>query len=263
MKRNLKPLFFVIPLIFIIILSNRYNNKLDSDENIETQSPDESVFVWNNANNTKNINTLAQMYDSIVHFYQHIYTADECIKSKSAYFEEYPDFKQEIEGRLFIDTLKDGIVKVNFTKTVTINNKEEKFPAYLIFKKHQKRWKIYVESDLYTDRELSTGAQIKNDAVQGDFNGDGIMDYMWIETPQNAGDEYKIRFSGPIVPIILTDFSGGTLINAGDLDGDGADEVGILPLWTTDCPTDCVVYTFKGYQWTSPLSPQSGEQTGK
>jgi hypothetical protein len=216
----------------------------------ETQklSFDELTSIWNEANNNKDINELRSLYDTIVHFYQYKYSVDECIKSKLEYFEKYPDFKQKIEGRIFIDSLKDGFVKINFTKAVIKGDKEEKTAAYLVFRRHNGSWKIFAESDLNTDRLLSSGAQIPVNAVEGDFDGDGITDYMWLETISKT-EECKIRFSGNIAPVIVGTCLGGSPVNEGDLNDDGSDEIGLLPIWETSCWKGYFVYTFKENQW--------------
>jgi hypothetical protein len=216
----------------------------------------ELIEIWNEANNTKNINVLRSLYDTIVHFYQYKYTVDECIKRKIEYFEKYPDFKQIIEGKIFLDSLKNGLVRINFTKTTIKNNEEEKVAAYLIFNRRSEGWKIYAESDLQTDRLLSSGAQIPSNAIKGDFNGDEIADYMWLETLSKT-EECKIRFSGAIPPLIVSTCLGGSPINEGDLNNDGADEVGLLPIWESSCWKGYFVYTFKDNQWLEALEPIS------
>jgi hypothetical protein len=250
-------LFIGIGLMFLFSACNGCSsNKNDSGKQEPEVSLEELVTIWNNANNNKDINVLRSLYDSIVHFYQYKYTIDECLKSKTGYFAEYPDFKQNIEGKIFIDTLKNNFVRINFTKKVFQNNEEKQIPAYLVFIKHNNVWKIYAESDLYTDRLLSTGGQIPSNAVAGDFDGDGVTNYMWLEVMDET-EECKIRFSGPIPPVIISTCLGGIPVNEGDLDGDGADEVGILPVWESSCWKGYFVYTFKDNQWIEALDPIS------
>jgi hypothetical protein len=233
------------------------SKKIEPEKREQTEiSLDELVKTWNEANNNKDINVLKNLYDTIVHFYQYKYTADECIKSKIEYFRKYPDFKQKIEGKIFIDSLKAGLVRINFTKTSVRENEEEKVAAYLIFIRHGATWKIYAESDLKTDRLLSSGAQIPGNAVEGDFNGDGITDYMWLEIVGKT-EECKIRFSGAVPPIIISTCLGGSPVNEGDLNGDGADEVGLLPIWESSCWRGYFVYTLKENRWVEAFEPIS------
>lgn len=48
---------------------------------------------------------------------------------------------------------------------------------------------------------------------------------------------------------------GGKLDNLGDLNGDGRDEIGLLPDWFTSCWHDYLVYTFKKGEWTYAVPP--------
>jgi hypothetical protein len=256
MKKFFEILFVSLCSIYLLVsCSGCGNRKIDPIKNGKTElSLDELIVVWNDANNNKDTGVLRNLYDTLVHFYQYRFTVDECIKNKIEYFDKYPDFVQKIDGKTLVDTLKTGLVRINFTKTVIVNGEEKKIPAYLIFSKYDGQWKIRAESDLNTDRLLSSGAQIPGNALKGDFDGDGMTDYMWLESIAKT-EECKIRFSGNIPPIIISTCLGGSPVNEGDIDSDGADEVGILPLWETSCWKGYFVYTFKNGQWIEALEP--------
>jgi hypothetical protein len=258
MKKIFEVLIMSLCLIYLLESCNGCGSKKIDSEVHKTSEPlpDKLVEVWNEANNNKDINVLRSLYDSVVHFYQYKYTVDERLKRKVEYFGKYPDFKQIIEGKIFIDSIRDGLVRINFTKTIIKDNEEEKVAAYLIFVKRNAGWKIYAESDLKTDRLLSSGAQIPGNATEGDFNGDGITDYMWLETVDKT-EECKIRFSGAIPPIIVPTCLGGSPVNEGDINDDGADDVGLLPVWESSCWKGYFVYTFKENQWVEALEPIS------
>ncbi|MDR1339045.1 MAG: hypothetical protein LBK58_03195 [Prevotellaceae bacterium] len=253
MKKFVEVLFVSLCLIYLFASCNGCGGKKTEPEKREL-SLNELTSIWNEANNNRDINVLKSLYDTIVHFYQYRYTFDECIKSKIEYFEKYPDFKQKIEGKIFIDSIKTGFVRINFTKAVIRGGEEEKVAAYLVFRRHNETWKIFAESDLNTDRLLSSGAQIPGNAVEGDYNGDGITDYMWLETIDKT-EECKIRFSGNIAPLIVGTCLGGSPVNEGDLNDDGTDEIGLLPVWETSCWKGYFVYTFKDNQWLEALEP--------
>jgi hypothetical protein len=215
------------------------------------------------------------------------YTVDECIESKVECFEKYSDFSQRLEGEISIDSfmddvefvdneaiirskrpdsdfdalwiwfpngkrVKDELVKINFTKAMTDGKKEEKIESYLIFRKDKGTWKIFAESDLMTDRLLAPRAE--GPTVAGDFNGDGIVDYMWLEMFEFNG-EGEIRFSGDIPPLILDYVGlGGIPFNEGDLNDDGTDEIGFRPTPEMGVGKMHHVYTFKKNKWVELLS---------
>jgi hypothetical protein len=253
MKKFFEILFVCFCLFFLFDACNGCGSK-KTDPQKQECSFDELVAIWNDANNNRDMIVLKNLYDTVVHFYQYEYTADKCIERKIEYFEKYPDFKQKIEGNIFIDTLKDDVVRINFTKTVIKESDEEKVAAYLVVRKMDATWKIFVESDLNTDRQLSSGGKIPDDAVKGDFNGDGIIDFMWLEILDKK-DECKIRFSGNIPSVIINTCLGGSPVNQGDLNCDGADEVGLLPMWETSCWKGYFVYTLNQGQWVEAIEP--------
>ena len=79
------------------------------------------------------------------------------------------------------------------------------------------------------------GDSYERDTIQGDFNGDGKIEYAYSES--NPAEYYSldevddgklnnITFSNPTIPAIETEFQIERLTNEGDLNGDGMDEIG-------------------------------------
>ena len=59
-----------------------------------------------------------------------------------------------------------------------------------------------------------------------------------------------LRFSNPRLPAISkVNCIGGAPINLGDLNGDGGDEIGLLPEWFSSCWTNYFVYTCRAGKW--------------
>jgi hypothetical protein len=107
---------------------------------------------------------------------------------------------------------------------------------------------------------------IPSDAVSGDFNGDGILDYMLIQKPELASNNEEcvgdcisyIKFSDPSIPEIEVPNSiGGTPSNLGDLNGNGTDEIGLLPDSFSSCWREYFVWTFTNQSWGYLVDPFS------
>lgn len=79
------------------------------------------------------------------------------------------------------------------------------------------------------------GDSYERDTIQGDFNGDGKIEYAYSESNPaeyycldevDDGKPNNITFSNPTIPAIETEFQIERLTNEGDLNGDGTDEIG-------------------------------------
>ena len=107
---------------------------------------------------------------------------------------------------------------------------------------------------------------IPADAISGDFNGDGKLDYMWLQKPEILPNEEDcvsgcvsyIRFSDPSIPTIEVPNSiGGSPSNQGDLNGNGTDEIGLLPDWFSSCWREYFVWTLTNQSWRYLVEPFS------
>lgn len=136
----------------------------------------------------------------------------------------------------------------------------------------EKTNKLVKEDDLITTKNSSNlkNVKIPKDAVKGDFNGDGKLEYMWLIPPKivnTAGEEgmsecadgdctaYLIFSDKSIPSIKINNCIDGIPDNLGDLNKDGTDEVGLLPGWFTSCWMSYSVWTLKNAQWVYAVQP--------
>ena len=223
---------------------------------------------WIIAHLSKDIATFSDLYDDVVSFYGTKKDKNAALESKLKLFKKFPELQQQIYGDIQFEKQTDGTIKSSFIKRVKVNENQKitDYPAYLIFKKLNNAWKIAVESDLQTDRNIAkkrNSVDIPKNAIRGDFNGDGNLDYMWMIPPKLKEDdceggicENQIKFSDSSIPTIKIQTSiGGKLSNLGDLNNNGTDEVGLLSSWFTSCWQPYYVWTYKNGNWIYAVKP--------
>lgn len=107
--------------------------------------------------------------------------------------------------------------------------------------------------------------KLPEDAVKGDFDGDGRSEYVWLVPPEVSEDmdckdecNSYLRFSKATLPAIEQDNCiGGTPDNLGDLNEDGGDEIGLLPQRAMGCWVGYYVYTYRAGRWKPLVGPIS------
>ncbi len=231
------------------------------------------IRQWNRAHHPDSTAAFLSLYDAEVIYYKTTFPKEKCLEKKRSFFAKHPDYEQEIIGRIQLDTLAAGELKGSFVKEVRFNGETKRYAAYLHLKKRESGWKISTEGDETTDLNLQKKkmAALPADAskIAGDFNGDGKQEYMWLERPafpsgdmeENFGEcqgecNCMLRFSDASIPAIeLSMCIGGLPENKGDLNGDGTDEIGILPDWWTSCWRSYFVYTLKAQNWEHLVAP--------
>jgi hypothetical protein len=113
-----------------------------------------------------------------------------------------------------------------------------------------------------TTRSVGNGTGMAGDTVWGDFNGDGMKEFLWVTGAWDSVQHCKqnctcrILCSDKRFPVLDTrhEIWEGTLMNEGDLDGDGADDVSLAGFnegsWGI-----CYVYTFRKGRWREGVPP--------
>ncbi|WP_100609978.1 hypothetical protein [Confluentibacter lentus] len=120
----------------------------------------------------------------------------------------------------------------------------------------------------YNGEEYSfkKGDRSDTENAKGDFNGDGITEYIFIEKPTFA-DEYGecigncncyLKFTNEnITPIKIENCIGGIPENLDDLNNNGNDEIGIQVNWWSPLGGRYQVFTFKNGEWKYLVDPIS------
>lgn len=263
MKFKATEIILILFLIFITFLESCKNlpDTTSEQASLDVSEIDYLIIEWNKAHISKNIAALSNLYDNSVLYYGTQTEKNICLENKLSFFNKNTDYYQQITGKIKYEKIDSAEIKCSFVKRVTFNKKTNQYPAYLIFTKSQDKWKITTEGDSVTDRNI--GRQIPQNAITGDFNGDGKLDRAWLVfTPESecldcSGDcTCYIKFSEPsISQIVIQNCIGGNPNNLGDLNKNGSDEIGLLPDWCTSCWRDYNVYTLKEDKWIFAVEP--------
>lgn len=251
---------------FFITLAGLFLIACNDNTSKKTATVQKSMIEqWNKAHNSKDVGLLSPFYDNTIMFYGTARSRNQCLEAKLSVFQKNPDYFQQMIGEPEIEKISDSETKYSFLKRVTINQKTNDYPSYLILSLKGTEWKITTEGDLVTDKNLAKAKEIKipKEAIKGDFNGDGVLDYAWLVPPKQSecGDcsgtcDGYIRFSDPDIPSIkIKSCIGGSPNNLGDLNKNGSDEIGILPQWCTSCWRSYEAYTFKNEKWINAVEP--------
>ena len=224
------------------------------------------VNQWNDAHNTKDVGQLSDLYSENVNFYQTELDKNSVLEKKLSFFKKNPDYVQIILGEIRIDNLDENHVKCNFVKRVIINGKTTDYPSYLVISRTDATCYIQTEGDMVTDQNLVNrsrkSSNIPDGAIKGDYDGDGTYEYMWVESPKLNQDDNDcigectsyIRFNDKLISTISVESSIDlTLINHGDLNEDGADEIGVLPTWFSSNWKSFKVYSKKTGNWNEVI----------
>ena len=117
----------------------------------------EIVEKWDIAHNTKNDESLCEIYADTVYYYQSSYTLSKVIASKQRLFEKNPLFHQE-SVNIEMYPNEDGSYKIEFDKRVWTDYSDDEYksyPSYLIVTYIGSSWRITTESDKVTDANLA------------------------------------------------------------------------------------------------------------
>ena len=217
---------------------------------------------WNRYHAPGKLDSLAYLYaDTVSFFYgQDGLSAQLCLEKTKDVFSKFSNFSQRIdsvEWRVYPhgDTSRSRVI-CWFFKTVVADNVSKRYDAYLNFQwnNSQQRYQIINEGDAETDENLDIMSVAAEQIFEsGDYNGDGVSEKMWLQLEKSTptiNSWSTIHFSDKNMPVLPVEACiGGIPRNEGDLDGDGADEISLIPLWYQSRFTTMRVFTLKNGHW--------------
>lgn len=232
------------------------------EENVKSDADEirQVVERWNTSLNNRDEDESRKVYADEVFFYTRDVSGAEATKLRIDLASKDPSWHQSIVTKIKVSDMGDGQFEASFTKESNSDKGTHSYPAYLYLEKIGGKWKITRESDKVTDKNVAKRkAGVPKDAIRGDFDGDGSIDYLWIEGRYDS-DGYatgplKLRSDNPKLEGLKWNSSRGVLLfNLGDLNNSNRDFLGCIPCndssWTV-----YEVYGSKNNKWVKPISP--------
>lgn len=236
-------------------------SELQDESKDENSDVLEVVNSWTDAINARDYRMMLNLLGPHVKFYTQIYTPQQCVEEERKALTKIPDFKQYIASGIEILQTGDNSVKASYTIHTSHGGKNKAHEAYLRLDKIDGRWLITAVSDKTTDLNVARrSANIPKDALAGDFNGDGNIEYLWIKADYDdegyAVTPLRLVSDAGFIPELEWSKGGmGVMLdNLGSLDGSGRDFLGAIPYSLSNW---CVyeVYYLKDGQWREAVDP--------
>ncbi len=240
----------------------------------------EFVKQWNDAHTQIKAPYLKRYYMDVVNYYGKERTKDQVQQDKNLLFQQFPDYTQRSLNDQLAITKEAGSYLVTFTKHVNYNGIEADYTSYLSVMSKNGAFKILREGVAENSKDLDapifpSAREINtiisgNRQLYGDFNGDGLSDYVSVISPEiisatntNAQNSNEVQCKGGCNSVIIfsnndlkaitvKDVYKSQLENLKDLNSDGADEIGF---WDIK-PTTKSLYVFNasnGRLLTEPI----------
>jgi hypothetical protein len=133
-----------------------YDLALAQEFRVDVAAVKALVSKWNEAHKLDKVETLLSVYSRKVKFYGSTLSRQKCLSIKQDALKKHPDFKQVLHNNLTLTGYSSGTIRCDFVKTVSRNNTEVEYQAYLLLKQVGGNYVIVGESDLTTDRRLNT-----------------------------------------------------------------------------------------------------------
>lgn len=266
MKKSLLLLFCVLGLLVSCDKTHQSsgsNKKTELREKDITPTPPGAVLrkgveKWNEAINLRDQKSLEKLFAPQVYFYTLELSGVEAARQKVERANSDPTWGQKIISDIDIDVLDNGSFKTSFTKQSDSSKGTHTYRAYLIWENINGNWVIVKESDLLTDQNQEKHSKIPDNAISGDFDGDGKTDHLWIEAKYDKNDyiqgKAKLRSDNKALEGLTFEATRGIVLkNLGKLTDSKIDFLGVVPQFDSSW-SGYYTYVFSNSKWVQPIS---------
>ena len=118
----------------ILALIGLFNCSFSQPSGIDVASVKELVIKWNQAHASSRVDDLNSIFSDDIDFYGKRLSRSKCIEMKRKLLDDGSDFIQTLGNDLVLSRYKFGVVRCDFSKTVTYKGKTKVYPSYLLLK---------------------------------------------------------------------------------------------------------------------------------
>ena len=137
------------------------------DESKKEETVEEQIIkmvnVWNDASSNADFDTLEKILGNKIEYYQSSVTKDYYISDQKKFFAKNPVYGQKIKGDITVTQISNKQAKAEFIKEVTTKQGAKDYPSYLIFSNVNGEWKLILESDLISDKNIENKQKQANE----------------------------------------------------------------------------------------------------
>ena len=183
--------------------------KVEETEKTKEKSVEEEikemVNIWNEASSNADFETLEKILGDKIEYYQSSVTKAHYISDQKKFFEKNPVYGQKIKGDITVTQISNKQVKAEFIKEVTTKKGTKDYPSYLIFANVNGEWKLILESDLISDKNIENKQKQANENPnKSKYKYDepvtivGTFGIKKVETENGIAKPYVITLNTPI-----------------------------------------------------------------
>ena len=163
------------------------------------------VNIWNEASSNADFETLEKILGDKIEYYQSSVTKAYYISDQKKFFEKNPIYGQKIKGDITVTQISNKQVKAEFVKEVTTKKGVKNYPSYLVFENVNGEWKLILESDLISDKNIENKQKQANENPnKSKYKYDepvtivGTFGIKKVETENGIAKPYVITLNTPI-----------------------------------------------------------------
>ena len=166
------------------------------------------VNVWNEASSNADFDTLEKILGDKIEYYQSSVTKAYYISDQKKFFANNPVYGQKIKGDITVTQISNKQAKAEFVKEVTTKKGTKDYPSYLIFENVNGEWKLILESDLISDKNVENKQKhISENPNKSTYKYDepvtivGTFGTKEFETETGIQKPYVLKLSSPITVV--------------------------------------------------------------